>query len=123
MFPRKSMLAALGALMPFAALAADLYIGMLSVHEGGLRLTRCSMGKPVYQLLSPEGQPLTAWPGVSPAALEGKALTSARVLGEFAERNGKPALLVQGMDAIRSGESCHLDDWLDEQVKAEAEQR
>ena len=34
MFPRKSMLAALGALMPFAALAADLYIGMLSVHEG-----------------------------------------------------------------------------------------
>ncbi|MBN3003112.1 hypothetical protein HNO92_002946 [Chromobacterium alkanivorans] len=115
MFPRKLMLAVLGVATPFAAVAADVYIGMLSVNEGALRLTRCSLGKPIYLLLSQEGRPLTEWPGASPQALEEKARTSARILGEFEERDGKPALRVERIDAIRSGESCHLDDWLNEQ--------
>ncbi|NHR07756.1 hypothetical protein HA052_21430 [Chromobacterium haemolyticum] len=123
MFSRKLMLTVLGALTPFAAMAADIYIGMLSMNEGAMRLTRCSIGKPTYLLLSPEGRPLVEWPGVSPQALDEKARTSARILGEFEERDGKPALRVEGIDAIRSGESCHLDDWLDEQAAPEAEPR
>jgi hypothetical protein len=120
MFPRKPILLVLGALTPFAAMAADIYIGMLSVHEGSLRLSRCSIGKPIYQLLSQEGRPLAEWPGLSPQALEEKAKTSARILGEFTERDGKPALQVERIDAIRSGASCHLEDWLDEPAKAGA---
>lgn len=98
------------ATLGYAASADDVFIGTLSKEKGRLILTRCDFVQDRYVLKDKKGdkrRPVSA----HLAAFNGSAgIAYAEVFGSYDEIKGENYLLVESIDNVHPGKSCHLVD-------------
>lgn len=109
-FVFSTMLMAGGLLASGDVGAADVFMGTIAAKDGALVLTRCDVAQTRYALRDADG---------AAAVSDLRAQTPAKagfwygeVVGDVVEADGAYTLVVQRIEGLRDGHSCHLADAL-----------
>lgn len=82
----------------------DVFIGTLTVEQGGAILRRCDLAQTRYRLHDAKGGEAVA------AFIRDGRPAYGEVVASYVEEDGQPALEVAAIDGLAPGKDCHLLD-------------
>lgn len=86
----------------------DIYPGTLVISQGQPVLIRCDLVKNAYILVGPDMQTSSYVEQIRQLGASLESPVSVIVVGAYKNVDGKNHLVVQSLEEIRKGRSCHL---------------
>lgn len=110
--PRFLMLSVAFSLSALSGLsqAQDIYIGTIEFKKNSVELRRCDVGGNHYVLLDPKEQKEGAVKQLKNKHSSEPAPLYGEVIGTYQGKGGKNQIVVQSVENLTPGKSCHLAD-------------